>query len=348
MPTTSPLPIPRSSQRVREPLHVAVQVGVGDLALLALLAAPVERHLVALAGLDVAIQAVVGDVQLAVLEPLVERGVRLVQRPLGLLVPVEELLGLPGPKALQVALGLLVERPVLDQRLLAKLLGGRKPLHLEQRRELALEAAPSRASGSFQLSPRSQSTLELPRCIPARRSGVSSPARRGYLPAMAQTRRRRRKHRGTQGGSIDRRGRGEPPAQPPGGPRPRQASRWAPSATGRRPGAARSTRGLFGAGIFLVLLVAPLPAARWSASLGPGPVHAPDLHPAGPLHRPLHLQPPPGGEAARARAQRAARRVGRCSGAAATLTEPWTFAPSPSARLPRTATSPGATAPTAG
>ena len=52
-------------QRVGEALDVAVQLGVGDVALLALLAAPVERHAVAVAGLDVAIQAVVGGVELA-------------------------------------------------------------------------------------------------------------------------------------------------------------------------------------------------------------------------------------------------------------------------------------------
>ena len=58
---------------VGEALDLAEELGVGDLPLLALLAAPVEGDLVAVPGLDVAVEAVVGDVQLAVLEPLVER-----------------------------------------------------------------------------------------------------------------------------------------------------------------------------------------------------------------------------------------------------------------------------------
>jgi hypothetical protein len=50
-------------ERIREPLHVAVQVGVGDRALLALLARPVKRDAIAAAGLDVPVQAVVGHVE---------------------------------------------------------------------------------------------------------------------------------------------------------------------------------------------------------------------------------------------------------------------------------------------
>ena len=46
-------------ERVREPLHLAVQLGVCDRALLALLAGPVERDPVTVAGLDVPVQAVV-------------------------------------------------------------------------------------------------------------------------------------------------------------------------------------------------------------------------------------------------------------------------------------------------
>ena len=62
-------------ERVGEPLHVAMQLGVGDRALLALLAGPVKRDAIAVAGLDVPVEAVVGHVQLAVVEPLVERRV---------------------------------------------------------------------------------------------------------------------------------------------------------------------------------------------------------------------------------------------------------------------------------
>jgi drug/metabolite transporter (DMT)-like permease len=72
---------------------------------------------------------------------------------------------------------------------------------------------------------------------------------------MAQTRKRRRKHRGTQGGSIDRRGR-----------RARPRSRQEARARARKQmGTKRDlpptwgsalTRGLFGAGLFAVLLIA--------------------------------------------------------------------------------------------
>ena len=76
-------------QRVGELLHVAVQVGVGDVLLLAFLAAPVERDAVAVPGLDVAVHAVVGGVDLAVREPLVEGRVGVVDVLGGLLEPVE-------------------------------------------------------------------------------------------------------------------------------------------------------------------------------------------------------------------------------------------------------------------
>jgi hypothetical protein len=60
-------------ERVGEALHLVEQVGVGDGAGVARLALPVERDLVAPARLDVAVEAVVGDVQLAADEPLGER-----------------------------------------------------------------------------------------------------------------------------------------------------------------------------------------------------------------------------------------------------------------------------------
>lgn len=72
---------------------------------------------------------------------------------------------------------------------------------------------------------------------------------------MAQTRKRRRKHRGTQAGSIDRRGRG-------GRPRSRQEAR---ARARKQMGTKRdqvptwggaATRGLLGAALFAVLLVA--------------------------------------------------------------------------------------------
>jgi len=50
-----------------------VQVRIGKLSLLALLAAPVERDPIAIARLNVPVKAVVGGVDLAVGKPLVER-----------------------------------------------------------------------------------------------------------------------------------------------------------------------------------------------------------------------------------------------------------------------------------
>ena len=98
---------------VREPLHVAVQVGVRDRALLALLAGPVERDAVAAAGLDVPVKAVVGHVQLAVGEPLVERRVRVVEHGRERLVPVQRA-RLLGPEHIRVELGPRVQRGLVD------------------------------------------------------------------------------------------------------------------------------------------------------------------------------------------------------------------------------------------
>jgi hypothetical protein len=66
-------------ERVGETLDIAVQVGVGDRALLALLAAPEERDAIAVALLDVPVDAVIGRVQRAAGEPPVKRWIRLGQ-----------------------------------------------------------------------------------------------------------------------------------------------------------------------------------------------------------------------------------------------------------------------------
>ena len=96
-------------QRVGELLDVAVEVGVRDVALLALLTAPVERHAVAVAGLHVAVDAVVGDVELPVDEPLRVRRVGPIEHLVPLLLPVEGL-GLLLPEALVVLVRLVVDR----------------------------------------------------------------------------------------------------------------------------------------------------------------------------------------------------------------------------------------------
>ena len=115
-------PDPALLERVRAALDVAVQVGVRDVALLALLAAPVERDAVAAAGLDVAVDAVVGDVQLAADEPLGERGVRPVEHLVPLLRPVERL-RLLGPEPLRVAVRLLVDLGIGDDGVRGELAG---------------------------------------------------------------------------------------------------------------------------------------------------------------------------------------------------------------------------------
>src|SRR5436305_1162979 len=79
-----------------------------------------ERDLVALAGLDVAVEAVVRGVELALLEPLGPRRVPLEHR-LPRLEPVE-LLGPALPPGLEVLLGLLVDRGIREVRLLDEVL----------------------------------------------------------------------------------------------------------------------------------------------------------------------------------------------------------------------------------
>src|SRR3712207_7686840 len=74
-----------------------------------------EGHAIAAAGLDVAVQAVVGDVELAADEPLGERRVRPIEDLRPWLVPGQGL-GLARPEALVVPLGLLVDPRVRPER----------------------------------------------------------------------------------------------------------------------------------------------------------------------------------------------------------------------------------------
>ena len=76
-------------QRVGGPLDVGQQLRVGDVALLSLFAKPVEGNAVPEAGINVAVEAVVGGVELAILKPLVERSGRVVKRFREGLEPVE-------------------------------------------------------------------------------------------------------------------------------------------------------------------------------------------------------------------------------------------------------------------
>jgi hypothetical protein len=114
----------------------------------------VEGHLVAIAVLDVTVEAVVGGVQLAVSEPLVVRRVRLVQRVLERLRPVEQLPGLLGPPSDGILRSLLVDRLIIDQGLLDELLGRVEQLAVEKLSELLLELLPGGLGAGFQSSSR--------------------------------------------------------------------------------------------------------------------------------------------------------------------------------------------------
>ena len=101
--TRSPACTP-SSVSALAALHTSLlQLGVGDGAGVARLALPVERDLVAVPVLDVPVDAVVGDVQLAADEPLGERRLP-VEHLVPLLVPVQPV-GLLGPERLAVGVG---------------------------------------------------------------------------------------------------------------------------------------------------------------------------------------------------------------------------------------------------
>ena len=104
------------AQRVREPADAGEQLRVGDRAGVAALALEVVRDLLAPSRLDVAVEAVVGDVELAPEEPLGEGEVPfqdLVERA----VPADVLLRLLGPERLGIGIGCVMEARVGDPRL---------------------------------------------------------------------------------------------------------------------------------------------------------------------------------------------------------------------------------------
>ena len=93
-------------QRVGGLLHLGVQLGIRDVpGVTGRLAHEVEGDLVAAAGLDVPVDAVVRRVELAVDEPRGERRVAPVQDLGERLAPGEVAAGLVGPEALVVGLG---------------------------------------------------------------------------------------------------------------------------------------------------------------------------------------------------------------------------------------------------
>ena len=101
-------------EHVRDAFDLVGQLGVGHAALVARLTLPEECDAVAVACLDVPVEAVVGHVELAIREPLRERRVRPVEHLRERRVPVEGL-RLSGPEALAVGVGLGVERGCGDR-----------------------------------------------------------------------------------------------------------------------------------------------------------------------------------------------------------------------------------------
>ena len=124
-------------QPVGELLGVAKQVGIRHRALLALLAVPVVGDAITAARFDVAVEAVVGDVQLAVGEPLVEGRVGVVEHLGEGLGPVDEIARLLGPE--------LGDGSALGSRALRRLVmrleigGGLEDLDLEELFQFVLE-----------------------------------------------------------------------------------------------------------------------------------------------------------------------------------------------------------------
>src|SRR5262249_1835771 len=103
-------------QPVGQPLHVGEQPGVGQVALFALLAAPVERDPVAVARLNVPVPAVVGGVEPAVGDPGVEGRVAVAEHGAERRLPAQPLPCLLGPPGRGVLGRLLVHRLVAHLR----------------------------------------------------------------------------------------------------------------------------------------------------------------------------------------------------------------------------------------
>jgi hypothetical protein len=95
-------------EHVRGLLHVAVEVGVGDRALVARLALEVDRDAVAVARLDVPVERVHRRVERAVLEPAGARRVTPVEHLGEGRLPLQ-LAGAVGPEPEPVGLGLLAQ-----------------------------------------------------------------------------------------------------------------------------------------------------------------------------------------------------------------------------------------------
>ena len=113
-------------QRVGKARDLAQHLRVREIGALALgLADPVVGDAVSPPGLDVAVETVPGDVQLAVGEPGAVGRIPL--EPLGrLLEPVDELVRETAPEPLGILVGATVDGVVVDERLSGELLGRRE------------------------------------------------------------------------------------------------------------------------------------------------------------------------------------------------------------------------------
>ncbi len=116
---------PEALQRVGEGGDLGEQVGVGDRAGIAWFAFPMERNLVAAAGFDVAIQAVVRHIERAFDEPL-GVGQLPIENRVKVAVPRHQLSSLASPEPQSIGRGLLVQRLVGGQRGSLKRGGRRK------------------------------------------------------------------------------------------------------------------------------------------------------------------------------------------------------------------------------
>ncbi|CAG2328144.1 hypothetical protein BCCR75722_04473 [Burkholderia sola] len=118
-------------QRIREARHAREEIRIGDAGDGAVVGLEDHRDAFAVAGFDVAVEAVVRRVQLAVVEPLVERRVALVEHGRERLVPREALARETRPEAFVILLGLG------DERAIGRHAGnGRRLLERRGRREL--------------------------------------------------------------------------------------------------------------------------------------------------------------------------------------------------------------------
>ena len=135
----SPLRTPRSFSAFAKRSTSASSSRVGDVALVALLAAPVVGDAVAATGLDVTVEAVVGDVQLCRRRTTCRTAGSESSSTCPTARNQSSSRGLTLPPALPVGLRLRVDRRIAQQRVLAKLRRRLEALDLEQPRELLVE-----------------------------------------------------------------------------------------------------------------------------------------------------------------------------------------------------------------